>query len=41
MDRNMPEGIRSQYVRVGGGGMVAEVYNVGYAKAMLQAALSV
>lgn len=40
MDRNMPEGIRSQYARVGGGGMVAEVYNVGYAKAMLQAALS-
>lgn len=41
LDRNMPEGIRSQYAKAGGGGLVGEVYNVGYAKAMLQAALSV
>lgn len=40
LDRKMPDGIRGQYLKVGGGGMVGEVYNIGYAKAMLQAALS-
>jgi mannonate dehydratase len=32
-------GIRNQYP--GGGGIVAEIYNVAYTKAMLQAALSI
>lgn len=41
IDRNLPEGIRGQYRGVGGGGIVGEVFNVGYARAMLQAALSV
>jgi mannonate dehydratase len=41
IDRSLPEGIRGQYARVGGGGLVGEVYNLGYTKAMLQAALSV
>jgi mannonate dehydratase len=38
IDRKL--GIRGQYVKVGGGGFVGEVYNVGYTKAMLQAVLS-
>jgi mannonate dehydratase len=41
IDRSLPEGIRGQYAKVGGGGLVGEVYNLGYTKAMLQAALSV
>lgn len=40
IDRKLPNGIRGQYARVGGGGLVGEVYNVGYTKAMLQAVLS-
>ncbi|MFN7918931.1 MAG: mannonate dehydratase [Bryobacteraceae bacterium] len=40
LDRNMPESIRGQYARVGGGGLVGEVFNIAYAKAMLQAVLS-
>ena len=40
LDRNMPGGIRSQYAKVGGGGLAGEVYSVGYTKAMLQAVLS-
>lgn len=41
VDRNMPESFSSQYSRGTSGGVVAEVYDVAYAKAMLQAALSV
>lgn len=40
LDRNMPEGIRSIYAKMGGGGLAGEVYNIAYAKAMLQAALT-
>ncbi len=40
LDRNMPDSIRATYSRVGGGGLVGEVYNIAYAKAMLQAVLS-
>ena len=39
IDRNRQDGIVGQYAKVGGGGFVGEVYNIGYAKAMLQAAL--
>ncbi len=39
LDRNAEGGIRNQYA--GGGGTAAQIYNVAYAKAMLQAALSV
>lgn len=38
IDYDRERGIRNQYP--GGGGFAAEIYNVGYAKAMLQAALS-
>ncbi len=38
IDLDREKGIRNQYP--GGGGFAAEIYNVGYAKAMLQAALS-
>jgi len=38
IDLDRERGIRNQYP--GGGGFAAEIYNVGYAKAMLQAALS-
>jgi mannonate dehydratase len=39
IDYDRERGIRNQYP--GGGGFGAEIYNVGYARAMLQAALSV
>jgi mannonate dehydratase len=38
VDRAVPGGIRNQYP--GGGGFSGEIYNVGYARAMLQAALT-
>jgi mannonate dehydratase len=38
LDIDRERGIKNQYP--GGGGFVGEVYNVAYAKAMLQAALS-
>jgi mannonate dehydratase len=38
LDLDRQRGIRNQYP--GGGGLVGEIYNVAYAKAMLQAALS-
>jgi mannonate dehydratase len=38
LDRDRAGGIRGQYP--GGGGFAGEIYNVGYTKAMLQAALS-
>jgi mannonate dehydratase len=38
LDRDRQGGIRNQYP--GGGGFAGEIYNVGYTKAMLQAALS-
>ena len=38
LDRDREGGIRGQYP--GGGGFAGEIYNVGYTKAMLQAALS-
>jgi mannonate dehydratase len=38
LDIDRQRGIKNQYA--GGGGFVGEVYNVAYAKAMLQAALS-
>ena len=34
------DGIQGAYAKVGGGGFGGEIYNVGYTKAMLQAALS-
>ncbi len=40
LDRNSPGGIIGTYAKVGGGGPIGEVYNIGYAKAMLQAVLS-
>jgi mannonate dehydratase len=40
IDRNRPDGIIGGYAKVGGGGFVGEVYNIGYTKAMLQAVLS-
>lgn len=39
-DRNRPDGIRGQYAKVGGGGFVGEVYNIGFTKAMMLAAIS-
>lgn len=39
LDRNAEGGIRGQYP--GGGGTAAQIYNIAYTKAMLQAALSV
>ncbi|MBI3695760.1 MAG: mannonate dehydratase, partial [Acidobacteria bacterium] len=38
LDIDRARGIRNQYP--GGGGLVGEIYNVAYTKAMLQAALS-
>jgi mannonate dehydratase len=38
LDIDRTRGIRNQYP--GGGGLAAEIYNVAYTKAMLQAALS-
>jgi mannonate dehydratase len=38
IDYDRDRGIRNQYP--GGGGFGAEIYNVGYARAMLQASLS-
>jgi mannonate dehydratase len=38
IDVDREKGIRNQYP--GGGGFAAEIFNVAYAKAMLQAALS-
>ena len=40
LDIDRERGIKSGYVNVGGGGFAGEIYNVGYAKAMLQAVLS-
>ncbi|MBL8171992.1 MAG: mannonate dehydratase [Acidobacteria bacterium] len=39
-DRERENGIIGQYAKVGGGGFGGEIYNVGYTKAMLQAALA-
>lgn len=39
-DREREGAIVGQYAKVGGGGFGGEIYNVGYAKAMLQAVLS-
>ncbi len=39
LDRNVEGGIRNMYP--GGGGTAAQIYNIAYAKAMLQAAVSV
>lgn len=39
LDRRIPNGITGQYQKVGGGGFAGEIYNIGYARAMLQAAL--
>jgi mannonate dehydratase len=39
-DREREGSIVGQYAKVGGGGFGGEIYNVGYTKAMLQAALS-
>jgi mannonate dehydratase len=39
-DRQAPGGLYAYYGRVGGGGYSGDVYNVGYTRAMLQAALS-
>jgi mannonate dehydratase len=38
IDLDRAQGIKSQYP--GGGGFAGEIYNVGYARAMLQAALT-
>ncbi len=40
IDRQRENGITGQYAKVGGGGFVGEVYNIAYAKAMLQAVLA-
>ena len=40
IDIDRQRGIQGQYSKVGGGGFVGEVYNYGFAKAMLLAALS-
>ena len=40
MDRERPNGIVGGYAKVGGGGLAAEIYNVGYTRAMLQAVLA-
>ncbi|MFN0084118.1 MAG: mannonate dehydratase [Blastocatellia bacterium] len=39
-DREREGGIVGTYAKVGGGGFAGEIYNVGYTRAMLQAALS-
>jgi len=39
-DREREGSITGQYAKVGGGGFGGEIYNVGYTKAMLQAALA-
>jgi mannonate dehydratase len=40
LDRERPNGIVGQYAKAGGGGLAAEIYNVGYTRAMLQAVLA-
>ena len=40
IDIDRERGIAGQYAGVGGGGFVGEIYNYGFAKAMLLAALS-
>ncbi len=40
LDRQRTNGIQGGYAKVGGGGFAGEIYNVGYARAMLQAVLS-
>jgi mannonate dehydratase len=40
VDRDLTKTIAGQYAKVGGGGMAAEMYSVGYTRAMLQAALA-
>lgn len=40
IDYDRERGIENFYAKVGGGGFGGEIYNVGYTKAMLQAALS-
>ncbi|HOK47137.1 MAG TPA: mannonate dehydratase [Bryobacteraceae bacterium] len=40
LDRNRERGIVGQYAKVGGGGFAGEIYNYGFTKAMLLAALS-
>jgi mannonate dehydratase len=39
VDRERTNSIVGQYAKVGGGGMAAEMYSVGYTRGMLQAAL--
>jgi len=39
-DRQSVRGLESTYAKVGGGGYAGLVYNVAYARAMLQAVLS-
>jgi mannonate dehydratase len=40
IDIDRERGITGQYAKVGGGGFVGEIYNYGFTKAMLLAALS-
>lgn len=40
IDIDRERGIRGQYAKVGGGGFIGEIYNYGFTKAMLLAALS-
>ena len=40
LDRERERGITGQYAKVGGGGFAGEIYNYGFTKAMLLAALS-
>jgi mannonate dehydratase len=40
LDRERTNGITGQYAKVGGGGFAGEIYNYGFTKAMLLAALS-
>jgi mannonate dehydratase len=40
LDRSRDRGITGQYAKVGGGGFAGEIYNYGFTKAMLLAALS-
>ena len=40
LDRERTNSITGQYAKAGGGGLAAEIYNVGYARAMLQAVLA-
>jgi len=40
LDRERTNGIVGGYAKVGGGGFAGEIYNVGYTRAMLQAALA-